>query len=89
MAQEAAIKVEGRPYLLQPDRPPQGEPRPLREGETETELSPAWRERAQAAGLEMRRPQTSPSTILAHEATHYAKEQGLADRFHHTAARVY
>lgn len=89
MSQEAAIKVDRRPYLLQPDRPPQGEPRPLREGETETEVSPAWQERAQAAGLIMRRPQLSPSTILAHEATQYAREQGRDDSFHHAAARVY
>ena len=88
MAQETAIKVDRRPYLLQPDRPLQGEPRPLREGETETEVSPVWQERAQAAGLIMRRPQTSPSTILAHEATQYAREQGRDDRFHHAAAHA-
>jgi predicted DsbA family dithiol-disulfide isomerase len=89
VAQEAAIKIDRRPYLVQPDGPPQGEPRPLRDGETETEVSPAWQERAQAAGLVMRRPQLSPSTILAHEATQYAREQGQDDEFHHAAAKAY
>ena len=89
MAQETAIKVDRRPYLLAPDRPLQGEPRPLREGETQTEVSPAWQERAQAAGLIMRRPQISPSTNLAHEATQYAKEQGRDDQFAHAAAGAY
>jgi predicted DsbA family dithiol-disulfide isomerase len=75
--------------LLQPDRPPQGAPRPLREGETETELSPAWRERAGELGLLMRRPQWSPNTRPAHEATIYAREKGLDSEFHHVTARAY
>ena len=37
----------------------------------------------------MRRPQISPRTNLAHEATKYAREQGRDDAFHHAAARVY
>lgn len=74
---------------MQPDRPPEGAPRPLREGETETELSPVWRERASELGLIMRRPQWSPNTLLAHEATAYAKEKGLDSEFHHVAARAY
>ena len=37
----------------------------------------------------MRRPRWSPSTLLAHEATVYAKEKGLDGEFHHVAARAY
>ena len=37
----------------------------------------------------MRRPQLSPNTLYVHEATLYAKENGLDDRFHHVAASAY
>ena len=59
------------------------------EGETETELSEAMRERAQAVGLVMRRPSWSPNTMKVHEATLYAKEKGLDDKFHHMAAQAF
>lgn len=81
--------MDRKPYLLQPDRPAEGEPRPLRDGETETEVSAAWQERARQLNLVMRRPQLSPRTQLAHEATAYAKEKGLDGNFHHAAARAY
>ena len=78
-----------KPFLLQPQRPPEGEPRRMFEGETETELNPGMRERANALGLVMRRPQWGPNTMLAHEATAYARENGLDDEFHHAAAGSY
>ena len=59
------------------------------EGETETELNDAMKERAKGVGLTMRRPQWSPNTMLIHEATAYAKEQGKDDKFHHVAASAY
>lgn len=59
------------------------------EGETETELNDAIKERARGVGLTMRRPQWSPNTMLVHEATAYAKEQGKEDTFHHVAAAAY
>jgi predicted DsbA family dithiol-disulfide isomerase len=59
------------------------------EGETETELNDAMKERARGVGLTMRRPQWSPNTMLIHEATAYAKEQGKDDKFHHVAAGAY
>ena len=37
----------------------------------------------------MRRPRWSPNTVLAHEATVYAKEQGRDGVFHRVAARAY
>ena len=89
MAQKQSINIDRRPYLLRPDRPPEGEPRRLFEGETETELSDAMQERAKGVGLTMRRPQWSPNTMRVHEATVYAKEKGLDDKFHHLAAAAY
>jgi predicted DsbA family dithiol-disulfide isomerase len=37
----------------------------------------------------MRRPQWSPNTLLAHQATAYARDQGLDSAFHHAAAGAY
>lgn len=81
--------IDRRPYLLAPERPAAGEPRPLREGETERDLTPEWQERARQAGIVMRRPAIAPNTNLAHEATAYAKSRGLDGEFHHAAARAY
>ena len=89
MAQQHSINVDRKPYLLRPDRPPEGEPRRMFEGETETELNDAMKERARGVGLTMRRPQWSPNTMRVHEATVYAKEKGLDDKFHHLAAGAY
>lgn len=89
MAQEHSINVDRKPFLLRPDKPPEGEPRRMFEGETETELNDAMKERARGVGLTMRRPQWSPNTIRVHEATAYAKEKGLDDKFHHLAAGAY
>ncbi|MFQ6028635.1 MAG: DsbA family protein [Dehalococcoidia bacterium] len=89
VAGESPINVDRRPYLLAPDRPAEGEPRQLREGETQTELTPAWQERAREAGIVMVRPQIAPRTNLAHEVTVYAKERGRDGEFHHAAAKAY
>ncbi len=89
MAERHPIKVDRKPYLLRPDRPPEGEPRRMFEDETETELNPAMQERARGVGLVMRRPQWSPNTVPVHEATVYAKEKGVDDKFHHVAAGAY
>ena len=89
MAQEFNLTVNRRPYLLGPDRPPEGEPRRMFDGETETELNPAMQERARGVGLTMRRPSWSPNTLMVHEATAYAKGQELDGRFHHVAAGAF
>ncbi len=89
LAKEMSIDVDRRPYLLQPDRPPEGVARRLFDGETETELNDAMKERAKGVNLVMRRPQWSPNTLRAHEATAYAKEQGKDGEFHHLAAQAY
>ncbi len=89
MAKELTFSIDRQPYLLGPDRPAEGEPRRLFDGETETDLNPAMRERARGVGLTMRRPRWLPNTVLVHEATLYAKEQGLDGRFHHVAAAAF
>ena len=89
LAKELSFQVDRRPFLLRPDRPPEGEPRRLFDGETETELNPEMQERAKGVGLVMRRPQWSPNTLRAHEATVYAKEKGKDSQFHHLAAGAY
>ena len=89
LAKELSIDIDRKPYLLQPDRPPEGVARRLFDGETETELNDAMKERAKGVNLVMRRPQWSPNTLRAHEATAYAKEQGKDGEFHHLAAQAY
>ena len=86
MAQETAVNINRRPYLLNPNRPPEGEVRQMRDGETESEVAPHMKERAENLGLAMCRPSWSPNTMLAHEATVYARENGLDNEFHHAAA---
>lgn len=88
MAERIPLNVERRLYLLQPDRPAEGELRTIREGETETELSEVWKERAREAGVTMKRPHWNPNTVPAHVATMYAKRVGLDNEFHHAAARA-
>jgi len=61
----------------------------MNEGETETELNSAMQERAKGVGLVMRRPQWSPNTVRAHEATAYATEKGKDSQFHHLAAGAF
>ena len=89
MAKEFSFQVDRKPYLLRPERPPEGEERRLFDGETQTELNAAMQERAEGVGLIMHRPQWSPNTKRAHEATVYAKMKGKDDEFHHLAAQAY
>lgn len=89
LSTELSIDVDRRPYLLRPERPPEGEERRLFDGETQTELNAAMQERAKGVGLEMHRPQWSPNTLRAHEVTAYAKEKGKDGELHHLAAGAY
>jgi predicted DsbA family dithiol-disulfide isomerase len=89
LSSELSIQVDRKPYLLRSERPAEGEPRRLFDGETETELNAAMQERAKGVGLEMHRPQWSPNTMRAHEVTAYAKEKGKDGEFHHLAAAAY
>ena len=85
LAQEYDIMVEGRAYLLRPDTPKEGAPRPPRPGETEDELSDPLRSQASEAGLIMRPPSVTPNTMYVLEATEYAQQQGKFLEFHHAA----
>ena len=89
LAQELSFQVDRRPFIRQPDHPPEGLPRRQFDGETETELNPEMQERAKGVGLVMRRPKWSPNALRAHEVTAYAKEQGKDGEFHHLAAQAY
>ena len=89
MAQENAVNINRRPYLLAPDRTPEGQARQMRDGETESEVAPHMKERANNLGLKICRPSWSPNTMLVHEATVYARENGLDDEFHHAAAGAF
>ena len=80
LAKELSFQVDRRPFIRQPDHPPEGMPRRQFDGETETELSPEMRERAKSVGLVMRRPHWSPNALRAHEVTAYAKERGKDGR---------
>ena len=77
--------MEGRAYLLRPDTPKEGSPRPPRPGETEDELSDPLRSQASEVGLIMRPPSVTPNTMYALQATEYAQQQGLFMEFHHAA----
>lgn len=89
MERELLLEVDRQAFLLRPDKPAEGEPRKMFDGETETELSPAAQERAKDAGVIMHRPYWSPNTMLVHEATQYAKEKSHDNAFHHAAAKAY
>ena len=88
MAQEYEITVEGRAYLLRPDTPKEGAPRPPRPGETEDELSEPLRSQAQESGLTMRPPSVTPNTMHILEATEYAQQQGKFLEFHWAAYKA-
>lgn len=81
--------MEGRAYLLRPDTPKEGAPRPARPGETENELSEPLRSQASEAGLIMRPPPVTPNTMYALEATEYAQQQGKFLEFHHAAYEAF
>ena len=89
MAQEYDIVVEGRAYLLRPDTPKEGKPRPPRPGESDGELSEPLRSQAKEAGLIMRPPPVTPNTMYALEATEYAQQQGKFMEFHQAAYRAF
>ena len=75
--------MDGRAFLLRPDIPKEGRPRKPREGESQNgELSEPIKSYAEEAGLVMRRPDLTPYTMYALEATEFAKEQGKFDPFH-------
>ena len=81
--------MEIKPFLLRPDIPKGGNPRPLKEGESPDHLSEPLKTYAEEAGLIMRRPPLTSYTMFALEATEYAKEYGQEDPFHRGLYRAF
>ena len=81
--------MESKPFLLRPDTPVEGKPRPLRKGESGDQLAEPLKTYAEEAGLVMRRPPKVAYTMYALQASEYAKEQGLFESFHKGLYRAY
>ena len=79
MAKEMSFQVDRRAFLLRPDRPPEGEERGLFDGEPQTEVNPAMRERAKGVGLAMSGAQRAPNTIRGDEAPRGAASPPAAE----------
>ena len=89
MAEEYDVDVEWLAFELVPGTPPEGTPRPFKEGET-SELRGHMKDSAEAAGLsKMRRQQVTPYTIPAFEASEFAKEQDRFDDFHKAVFKAF
>ena len=88
MRADYGVTVRGKAFLLRPEIPREGAPRPLRPGESEDQLAEPLRTYAQEAGLVMRRPSKIPYTLYSLEATEYAQEQGRFDDFHLAAYKA-
>ena len=89
MKQEYAVNVQGKAYILHPEIPEKGSPRPLRPGESGGQLAEPLRTYAEQAGLAMRRPPLTPYTMYSLEATEYAQQKGQFDAFHLAAYRAF
>ena len=75
--------------MLKPDVPPEGEPRPFKEGET-NELQGHMKDSAEEAGLmKMRRQPLTPSTRPSFEVAEFAKEKGIFNEYHKGVFRTF
>ena len=74
--------MEWKAFELKAGTPPEGLPKPFKEGET-AELRGHMKEAAEAAGLQrMKRQQIVPYTIPAFEGAEFAKAQGKFNKYH-------
>ena len=91
MRDEFPIEITGKAFLLRPDIPPEGRPRPQSaDGSDDNELREPLRTHATELGLtKMKRPPTTSYTLPALEATEYAAEQGKFEEFHKACYRAY
>lgn len=89
MREEYNVAVQGKAFLLRPDIPKEGAPRPPRPGESGDQLSEPLHSYAEEAHLVMRKPSIMPYTMYALEATEHAQQQGQFDAFHLAAYKAY
>lgn len=83
LAQEYPLAINYKSFYLRPDIPPEGNVRPLREGEKiGGSLTGHIGDAADEAGLTMRRAPLTPNTRMAFEASEFAKDKGLFEQFH-------
>lgn len=91
LRREFAVKVEFWAYDLRPDLPPEGLPRELAyrgARYTPEYVQYLWRV-AQESGIRLGLPPVVANTHKAHEATEFAKEQGVADSFSRAVFAAY
>ena len=68
-------------FLLRPNTPQEGAPRPLRPGERPGELAPHLKEAALSAGLDkMRRPERTSNAMRALQTAKHAERQGALEQ---------
>lgn len=90
LAQEYPLEISYKSFYLRPDIPPEGNVRPLREGEkVGGSLTGHIGEVADEAGLTMRRAPLTPNTRMAFEASEFAKDKGLFEQFHRVCYKAF
>ena len=82
------MDLEWKAYELRPGLPPEGIPRTPKTGEVNGFL-PNLSERADEAGLKLKRSPIVPCSRPALEVAEYAKEQGEFDQFHLAVFKAY
>ncbi len=85
MKQDFNVSIDYRAFFLRPDLPPEGVERPARYNNPDSPVQ----QRAKEAGIIMNRPDRTPNTRLALEATEAAKQAGVGEAFHEEAYRSY
>lgn len=81
MGEEYPLEVTHKAFLLRPDTPEEGAPRPLRPGERPGELSLHLKEVALDAGLDkMRRPERTSNSMRALQTAKHAERHGALER---------
>ncbi len=86
---EFDIKLTWRPFLLWPGTPPEGRPLPDRIKQYEANPDNPMRLRARSLGLKMAVHLHIPSTLRAHQASHFAAQQGKHAAFHYAVLKHY
>jgi predicted DsbA family dithiol-disulfide isomerase len=84
------MKINYKSFYLRPDISPEGNVRPLKEGEQlGASLTGHIGEVADEARLTMRRASLTPNSRLSFEASEFAKDKGLFRPFHKACYRAF